>query len=549
MAREICERTNSQAVLHGFIARSGQHYLLTEEASNCVDGGVIAEAKHEATQADDLPHSIDVLAESLRQRLGESRSSIRRFNTPLFQGDNTVSLDALKAYTQGSEALRLGDISDAISLLKTSVAADPNFAAGWYGLYAAYASAGDDVDARAAVTQAYRLKDTASRLMQFHINSAFIQTNTQDLYESLRNVEAWAALYPNSYVALNTLSNVQRDLARYSDAVRSSQRAMAISPENAAINIDLITGQIQSGDLSAARSGCDQAVIKHLDGDGLRIRCLELAYVLHEPGFMEAQKAWYAAHPEAPTFTLGLTRIAISEGRFNDARRLAAKTSELFHEQGVGGAGDHFKKSLAVEMMESGDVEAGERLFRSTPIDPEEGQDLLGLVYEGDVAGAKSALHAMQSKYPKGTLWNLYYGPQIRAAVAMAERNPAQAAAILEEARPIEMRELVVPWMRGVAHLGAVKPALAEKEFRQVVTHPEVDPTSCEIPLSWLGLGRALAAQGNRPAARDAYQHFLALWAHADPDAKFLVEARNELKALQASEPVHGSLGKPEGSR
>jgi hypothetical protein len=33
MAREVCERTNSQGVLSGNIAKVGQHFLITEEAS------------------------------------------------------------------------------------------------------------------------------------------------------------------------------------------------------------------------------------------------------------------------------------------------------------------------------------------------------------------------------------------------------------------------------------------------------------------------------------------------------------------------------------
>jgi eukaryotic-like serine/threonine-protein kinase len=69
-AREVCERTNSQAVLSGSIARVGQGFLVTEEATNCLDGSVVSEAKREAAKAEDLPASIDKLAESVRQKLG-----------------------------------------------------------------------------------------------------------------------------------------------------------------------------------------------------------------------------------------------------------------------------------------------------------------------------------------------------------------------------------------------------------------------------------------------------------------------------------------------
>ena len=63
-------------------------------------------------------------------------------------------------------------------------------------------------------------------------------------------------------------------------------------------------------------------------------------------------------------------------------------------------------------------------------------------------------------------------------------------------------------------------------------------PESFEIPLSWLGLARALAAQGKVPAAIDAYQHFLKLWVHADPDAIYLRQAKHELCLLRPLGPA-----------
>ena len=51
VARDVCERTNSQAILQGSVAHVGQHFLLTEVATSCVDGTVLAETKQEASVA------------------------------------------------------------------------------------------------------------------------------------------------------------------------------------------------------------------------------------------------------------------------------------------------------------------------------------------------------------------------------------------------------------------------------------------------------------------------------------------------------------------
>jgi len=127
----------------------------------------------------------------------------------------------------------------------------------------------------------------------------------------------------------------------------------------------------------------------------------------------------------------------------------------------------------------------------------------------------------------------LFWTPETNAAIAMAEHRPKDAAADLEAARPLDHSGPVLPWLRGRAYLAAGLPSQAEKEFRSVIDHPEYDPASFAIPLSWLGFGEALAAEGNRSAAIEAYQHFFTFWAHADPDAIYLKQAKQEFAALQ----------------
>lgn len=46
--------------------------------------------------------------------------------------------------------------------------------------------------------------------------------------------------------------------------------------------------------------------------------------------------------------------------------------------------------------------------------------------------------------------------------------------------------------------------------------------------LAHVGLGRAYALQGDTAKSRAAYQDFLTLWRHADPDIPILQQARME---------------------
>ena len=533
MAREVCERTNSQTVLSGNIAKVGRHFLLTEEASSCVNGSVIASAKYEATGLEDLPHGIDKLAANLRQRLGESRRSISRFDTPLFH-DNTPSLDALKAFTQGTQEIREGKFPEAIALLKTALADDPKFASAQYNLAAAYGSAGDDLHEREAIAKAYSMKDTAMKPAQFGIVAMYESDFTGDMYELLRNAETWAALYPNSSQAWSGLANTQRGLSPDSETLASSRRTSQLLPHSQGMLANLALDQRRDGDLQGARATCERAIGDNLDGDGIRVRYLEIAYELHDQALIQAQIAWGHAHPEAAAILSVETGIATAEGRFADARKLAEEVRDLNRKQRLTGPDDEKAKFSAVELMQAGDLEGGKKIFQETPIDPEDGEEILGLVYAGDIPAAQAGLHAMQVKYPKATMIQLYWTPEINAAIAMVQHRPKEAAAALEAAHPFDRSGRVLPWLRGRAYLSAGQPNQAEKEFRNVVDHPQYDPTSFAIPLSWLGLGEALAAEGNRAAAIDAYQHFFTLWAHADPDAMYLKQAKQEFATLKA---------------
>jgi eukaryotic-like serine/threonine-protein kinase len=51
--------------------------------------------------------------------------------------------------------------------------------------------------------------------------------------------------------------------------------------------------------------------------------------------------------------------------------------------------------------------------------------------------------------------------------------------------------------------------------------------------LARLGLGRAYALSGDTTRAKIAYQDFLSLWKHADPDSPTLKDAKAEYAKLQ----------------
>jgi serine/threonine protein kinase len=66
IAREVCRRNNSKAVLEGAIAPVGEHYLITLRMVNCETGDTLASAGAEADNRNQVPKEVRNLANQLR---------------------------------------------------------------------------------------------------------------------------------------------------------------------------------------------------------------------------------------------------------------------------------------------------------------------------------------------------------------------------------------------------------------------------------------------------------------------------------------------------
>lgn len=133
LAREVCQRTASTAVLDGSIAQIGANYLLTLKAINCSTGESLASA---ATEASDKNHVLDALgkmASDTRGRLGESLASVQKYDVAP-ENVTTPSLDALKAYNLAHQAQVSNQAAESVPLYERASNLDPNFAMAYLGL-------------------------------------------------------------------------------------------------------------------------------------------------------------------------------------------------------------------------------------------------------------------------------------------------------------------------------------------------------------------------------------------------------------------------------
>jgi hypothetical protein len=87
--------------------------------------------------------------------------------------------------------------------------------------------------------------------------------------------------------------------------------------------------------------------------------------------------------------------------------------------------------------------------------------------------------------------------------------------------------------VRGQAYLALHRASEAAAEFQKILDHSGIVVADPLGALTRLQLAKAFAMAGDNGKARNAYQDFLALWQHADPDILMLKQARAEYAKLQ----------------
>ena len=137
IARDVCQRTGAKAVVGGAIFNLGDRYVIALDATNCVNGDRVTHQEIQALHKDQIIPRLGEIIPPVRRELGESISSIQKFDTPIEQA-TTSSLAALKAYTVGDEKRIRGDEAESVTSYKMAVELDPNFAIAYARLGAVY---------------------------------------------------------------------------------------------------------------------------------------------------------------------------------------------------------------------------------------------------------------------------------------------------------------------------------------------------------------------------------------------------------------------------
>jgi serine/threonine-protein kinase len=227
LAREVAQRLGVKAIVTGKVDPVGRGYVLSASLLGATDGRVLTAVRESAGEEASLLPAIDRLSKKLRERIGESLTSIRQ--NPALEQVTTGSLEALRKYTTALELEEADRGEEAVPLLEEAVALDSGFAMAWRKLAVILGNTNGSASRQvAAATQAYRHRDrlpVRERDQATGYYHSFVDYDPPKVIAAYRSV---LAADSNDVVALNNLAVTLIDQKRYAEAETLAVRAAGL---------------------------------------------------------------------------------------------------------------------------------------------------------------------------------------------------------------------------------------------------------------------------------------------------------------------------------
>jgi eukaryotic-like serine/threonine-protein kinase len=546
ISRDLCQRVGSKAYLSGSIASLGSQYVLGLKAVNCLTGDTLAEEQERATGKEQVLSAMDKAAPKLRGKLGESLSTVQKFDTPVEQA-TTPSLDALQAYSVGHKTLNEGDYAAAVPAFQRAIHLDPNFAMAYASLGTSYANLAESSLGAENTKKAYELRERVSEREKFYIESHYDDYVIGNLEKARQVYELWAQSYPRDNVPPNNLGVVYTNLGQHDRSLEEEREELRLDPRSSLSYSNVVFSCLNLNRLNEARATAEEAQAKNLDSPYLRLSLYQLAFLQDDVAGMAQQAAWAAGKPGAEDVLLASeANTAAYFGRLAKAREFSRRASASAERAEEKEAAAGWEADAAVREALFGNAAAARQRVAVT-LALSNGRDVqygaaLALALAGDAAHAQALSDDLAKRFPENTVVQVNYLPTTRAQLALDRKEASKAIEALQAAAPYELGKpgssgvslaLYPVYVRGEAYLAAHQGNEAAAEFQKILDHRGVVRNKPIGPLAHLGLARAYAMQGDTAKAKAAYQDFLALWKDADPDIPVLIAAKAEYAKLK----------------
>jgi len=548
IARELCQRAGSAAVLDGSIIQIGTPYLLAVKAVNCANGETLASTEVQASDKNHVLEALGNAASQMRNKLGESLTTVQKFDTPLAQA-TTPSLEALKAYSSGFKIEHETGAEASIPFYKQAIELDPTFALAYAMLGLDYGEVGESTLDAVYSQKAYELRDRASEAEKYFISAHFHIAVTGNMEKAEQACELWIQAYPRADLPHDLLSGFILPVFGQSErALEEAEQAVRLNPDFSIAHRLVVANYIGLNRLDEAKAAYAQTLERKLTHPYFYIDLYAIAFLQNDAAGMAQQVARSAGQPGTEDELLAMEAdTAAYSGRLRSARdfsRRAIDSAERADEKET--ASTYAALSGLREALFGNADEARRRVHLA--IGQPTGHDVqyaaaLALAYAGEERQAQAIIDDLDKRFPENTNVRFGFLPTLRATLSLRRGSATEALDNLRTAAPYDLgvstsgvyswSALYPVFVRGEAYLAAHRGNEAAGEFQKILDNRGIVLNEPIGALAHLGLARAYAMQSDTARARAAYQDFLALWKDADPDIPLYKQAKSEYAKLK----------------
>ena len=539
---EVCERAGATALIVGSITSLGQRYVIGIEAAACATGEALSRQQIEVAGKQEVLGALGRAAAGIRRDLGESRASIAEYNVPITEA-TTPSLEALRALRQGEAARERGQTAEALRFYREAVQLDPDFALAYARLGAMALALHYEPEGVAAIERAFAIRDRVTFPERLDIDLVYHASFTGDQNKITDALETMRRVYPRRLSARRRLAHHYLGIGRFDEALSEAREAHALEPASAPTLSTLADAYLVTNRLGEARTTIEEAIARGMAGADAHATLLRVGFLIDDAALIAREREWAATATDAqPSFLEAEAEDAVWRGRLRDALMFLDRYQEFCRQREAAYRWAVLElRKARYEALCGFSARADARTAAQLATDklgPELQVDALKVaVSAGSVALVERLLAGFdRTGWPKAEQPFAGFVLSYRAALETELGRPQQA---LDRLQPMIPFELGLDWgliplhERARAHLRAGQWEQARAAFQKMLDHSGVFSGQKLQPLAQLGLARALAAGGRAAEARAAYEKFLQLWAHADPDLPLLAEARRELASLR----------------
>ncbi len=548
VAQNVCVRTASAAVLDGSIAMLGSQYVLGLRATNCSTGDILADEQAQAARKEDVLGALSQIAIRFRTRVGESLATVEKHSMPLVEA-TTSSLEAWKAFGTASRAYHSSGNATALPLFKRAVEIDPDFAIAHARLGIHYFNVGESTLARESTLKAYRLRDRASDVERFLIDTFYDRQVTGNLERQQQTMESWARTYPRDPVPHGLLAGLAtQSTGKYDLSVAAADKALALDPDRGPPYSSKAVSQLSLNRLADAEITIRQATERKFEFASFFLVRYFIAFLNGDGEDMRRRAALARGNRATEDVISHVEALVLARsGRLQEARRMSAVAVDIAQKAGQRERAALFDVATAVWEAFYGNAAAARQKVTRV-FDLARGRDVdyaaaFALVLSGDVARSRALADDLAKNFPEDTSVQYMYLPTLRALISLNTHDPAAAIQALQAASRYDLAlggvgvigrfgGLYPIYVRGLAYLAARQPAEAVGEFQRIVDHRSIVLVDPMDAMARLQLARALVLSGDTVKAKSAYHDLLTLWKNADPELPVLKEARAEYARL-----------------